>query len=82
MLLEARGLFSTSPNQFGQQQQNSNNSYLRQMYRGSGMDFGYSNNTSQQMPYASEPPGFSTTKYMTTPPPGFDNHSNHGQGPN
>lgn len=54
------------------------------MYRGSGMEFGgFPMSSHSQMPYGQEPPGFSSTasKYMTTPPPGFDSRS-HGQGPN
>jgi hypothetical protein len=79
---ENRSMFSSSPNQYGQQ--NNSNAFQRQMYRGSGMEYGFpmSSSHSHSMPFGPEPPGFSSAnKYMTTPPPGFDS-TNHGQGPN
>uniref|UniRef100_A0A914ZC33 RRM domain-containing protein n=1 Tax=Panagrolaimus superbus TaxID=310955 RepID=A0A914ZC33_9BILA len=76
---ENRNMFSSSPNQYSQQ---SNNAFQRQMYRGSGMEYGFPMPShSHSTPFGPEPPGFSTSKYMTTPPPGFDS-TNHGQGPN
>jgi hypothetical protein len=77
---DARSMFSSSPNQYGQQ---NNNAFQRQMYRGSGMEFGFPMSSNSHMQYNhQEPPGFNqASKYMTTPPPGFDS-TNHGQGPN
>jgi hypothetical protein len=76
---DSRAMYSSSPNQYGQQ---NNNAFQRQMYRGSGMEYGFPISSHSHMPFSQEPPGFSqTSKYMTTPPPGFDN-TNHGQGPN